>query len=69
MAAVYTPAKALDHRVTRIEDTAAWQRVHQLAGRAHLAVVAYRPDIALASAGEISSIASRRLRQLGGDAA
>lgn len=61
--------RLIEGSVHRAEDTAAWQRVHRLAGRVHLAVVADRPDIALASAGEITSIASRRLRQLGGDAA
>lgn len=64
--------RRIDRAVTRIEDTAAWQRVHRLTDRGHLSVVADRADLAEQTFGEIRSIAIRRLRQLednGGSAA
>jgi len=61
--------RSIETRVTRDEDREAWGRVYHLTGRGHLSVVAERPDLSLASFGEIRSIATRRLRQLGGDGA
>ena len=57
--------RGMDAKVIRLEETRAWSRVHHLAGRGHLGVVAGREDIAAISFGEIHSIAARRLRQLG----
>lgn len=56
----------LDRSVIQIEETEAWKRIHRLAYRGHLHLVAeqaYETDQQL---GHISSIAARRLRQLGG---
>lgn len=55
----------LERRVIQIEDTEAWRRVREGAHRGHLHLVAeqaYETDQRL---GEIHSIASRRLIQLG----
>lgn len=57
---------AIESLARHTEDREAWGRVIHLTGRGHLSVVADRPDLSLASFGEIRSIASRRLRQLNG---
>lgn len=60
----------LDKRIDRDETVTALIDIRRAAGRVHLAVVADRPDIALNAAGQIVSLAERRLRQMtGGDAA
>ena len=59
----------IDRYVRRDEDRAALTQIRTHARHIHLAVVADRPDLALHSAGQIVSLADRRLRQLGGDAA
>lgn len=55
----------IDRQIALDENREAWGRIVSLTGRGHLSVVAERPDLSLASFGEIRSIASRRLRQLG----
>lgn len=57
----------IEGSAVRAEAREAWGRVRVLSNRVHLAVVADRPDIALASAGAISQIADRNLRRLGGN--
>jgi len=57
----------LEDRVQRTENVIAFARIRDRGHRVHLAVVADRPDLAAQAAGEIVSIASRRLRQLGFD--
>ena len=54
-------------RIERDETVTALLDIRRQAGRVHLAVVADRPDLALASAGQIVSLAERRLRQMTGD--
>jgi hypothetical protein len=63
------PARVMEQRIARDENVVAFRRIRAHAHRVHLATVAERPDLAMHSAGEIVSIAQRRLRQLGGDAA
>lgn len=58
--------RVIEGSAKRAEARAAWGRVRVLSNRVHLAVVAERPDIALAASGEITHIASRSLRRLGG---
>lgn len=52
-------------RIQRDAEREAWRNVRAHAGHIHLAVRADRPDLALHKAGEIVSLADRRLRQLG----
>lgn len=56
----------LETRVRRDETVATLTRITTHARHIHLAVVADRPDLALHSAGQIVSLAERRLRQIGG---
>lgn len=56
--------RAIEGSVNRREAQEAWGRVRHLGNVIHLAVTAERPDIAAHSAGELVSLASRRLRQL-----
>ena len=60
-----TELRAIEGSVYRREAREAWGRVRVLGNRVHLAVVAERPDIAADAAGQIVSLAARRLRQLG----
>ena len=59
----------MDRYVRRNEERETLTRISRHANHIHLAVTAERPDLALHSAGAIVSLASRRLRQIGGDAA
>lgn len=59
----------LEDRARRDETVTALFDIRRQAARVHLAVVADRPDLALDAAGTIVSLAERRLRQIGGDAA
>lgn len=61
------PARSIERRVRQSEESESWGRVYHLAGRGHLSVVAERPDLSAQTFGEIRSIATRRLRQLGDD--
>lgn len=61
--------RSVDTALIVLEDTDAWREARREARLIHYATVAERPDIALHAAGRITSIANRRLRQLGGDAA
>jgi hypothetical protein len=64
------PAGRLERRVQYEETRDCLIHIRRQAGRVRYAVVADRPDIALESAGQIVSLAERRLRQMtGGDAA
>lgn len=56
-------------RASRDETVATLIDIRRHAGRVHLAVVADRPDLALHAAGQITSLAERRLRQITGEAA
>lgn len=60
------PARALERRVLQDEDRTDWGRVYQLSSRIDLATRAERPDISHAAAGELVSLAARRLRRIGG---
>ena len=62
-----TELHAIEGSVYRREAQEAWGRVRVLGNRVHLAVVAELPHLADVAAGEIVSIADRRLRQLGGE--
>lgn len=55
----------LEGRVRRDETVIALDHIRAHARHIHLAVVADRPDLALHSAGQIVSLAERRLRQMG----
>lgn len=55
----------LESRVRRDETVAVLRDIRRHAGHIHLAVRADRPDLALHKAGAITSLANRRLRQLG----
>jgi hypothetical protein len=59
--------RSIEGSATRREAREAWGRVRVLGNRVHLAVVAERPDIADGAAGELVSLADRRLRQIGGN--
>lgn len=59
------PARSLETRIRHAEDRDAWSEVRRHGHRIHLAVTAERPDIVVASAGELAVLADRRLRQLG----
>jgi len=61
--------RAVERQSQVIESIDAWREVRRSARVIHYATVAERPDIALHMAGQIVGVASRRLRQLGGDAA
>ena len=61
--------RTVEQQVTRLEDIEAWREARRAARVIHYATVAERPDIVIHSAGQIVSLAERRLRQLGGDAA
>lgn len=63
------PARSLEHRISHAETTRCLTDIRRQARHVHLAVVADRPDIALHAAGQIVSLAERRLRQLSDDAA
>lgn len=58
--------RAIEGSVRLSEEREGWNRAYRLGNRIHLATVAERPDVALASAGELVSLAERRLRQIGG---
>lgn len=60
-----TELHLIEGRVTRDETVQALRDIRRHAGHIHLAVRADRPDLALHKAGEITSLANRRLRQLG----
>ncbi len=62
-----TQLRLLERRVQRDETVETLISIRRFAGRVHLAVVADRPDLALRSAGQITSLAERRLRQITGD--
>lgn len=66
VAEVRLPARSIERQVRHHEERESWSRVKAHANRIHLAVVADRPDIADHSAGELVSLAERRLAQLGG---
>ena len=57
----------LDRTVIALEETEAWRRVQRAASRGHLHLVAEQAYEADQRLGEIHSIASRRLTQLGGN--
>jgi hypothetical protein len=56
--------RSVEQQSQRHEDRESWGRVRYLGNVIHLAVTAERPDIAAHSAGELVSLATRRLRQL-----
>lgn len=56
----------LDRTLARDEARRAWGRIEVLTGRGHLSVVAERPDLTLATFGEIGHIARRAIRRLDG---
>ena len=58
------PRGRMARRIDRDETTEALISIRRHASHIHLAVVADRPDLALHAAGQISSIAERRLRQM-----
>lgn len=58
------PRGRMARRIDRDETVDALLSIRRHAGRVHLAVVADRPDLALHAAGQITSIAERRLRQM-----
>jgi len=66
---VALPQGRMARRIERDETVEALRAIRRHAGHIHLAVRADRPDLALHKAGVIVSLADRRLRQLGGDAA
>jgi hypothetical protein len=57
----------LNRRVHREEQINALLDIRRQAGRVRYAVVADRPDVAMHAAGNIVSLAERRLRQITGD--
>ena len=65
MTLVALPQGRMARRIERDETVVALRAIRRQAGHIHLAVRADRPDIALHGAGEITSLANRRLHQLG----
>ena len=58
--------RSVEQQAQKIESLDAWREVRRSARVIHYATVAERPDIALHMAGQIVSLADRRLRQLDG---
>ncbi len=54
-------------KTDRVIERESWSRVRVLGARIHLAVVAEQPVLADQCAGEIVTLADRRLRQIGGN--
>lgn len=65
MTVLRIPARSLERRVRQSEETEAWREARKAARVIHFATVAERPDVALHQAGQLVSLANRRLRQLG----
>lgn len=63
---VRVPNRVLESHVHRVEERAAWGRVRTLGHRIHYANRAEQPFLVEQAAGEIVTMADRRLRQLGG---